>query len=140
MTRVKLARHSITWPCWWMHSNSRIQEWPADGRPSEPRTQTEQQRWQAAARHITKQGDAYLRTLLFQGARSAVLTAHRRDDRLSRWIVGLRARVGFNMGRAGCSSENPELLALLMVAYYDPSYARSTKRVYQSLTMRRALI
>jgi len=29
---------------------------------------------------ITKRGDVYLRTLLIQGARSAVLTAHRRDD------------------------------------------------------------
>lgn len=52
----------------------------------------------------------------------------------------LRSRVGFHMGRAGCSSENPELLALLMVSHCDPNYARSTKRVYRSLTMRRALI
>ncbi|CAM2161628.1 transposase [Paraburkholderia sacchari] len=37
----------------------------------------------------------YLRTLLFQGARSAILTAHRRDDRLSRWIVQLHARIGY---------------------------------------------
>jgi len=33
---------------------------------------------------ITKQGNTYLRALLFQGARSAALTAARRTDRLSR--------------------------------------------------------
>jgi transposase len=44
---------------------------------------------------ITKQGNTYLRTLLFQGARSAVTSAHRRNDRLSRWIVQLQARVGW---------------------------------------------
>ncbi|MFP3647270.1 transposase [Paraburkholderia sp. SIMBA_054] len=44
---------------------------------------------------ITKQGNTYLRTLLFQGARSAVTSAHRRTDRLSRWIVQLQARVGW---------------------------------------------
>ena len=42
---------------------------------------------------ITKQGKDYLRALLFQGARSAILTAHRRHNRLSRWIVQLQARV-----------------------------------------------
>jgi transposase len=44
---------------------------------------------------VTKQGNTYLRTLLFQGARSAVTSAHRRTDRLSRWIVQLQARVGW---------------------------------------------
>jgi len=42
---------------------------------------------------ITKQGNDYLRALLFQGARSAILTAHQRHNRLSRWIVQLQARV-----------------------------------------------
>jgi transposase len=42
---------------------------------------------------ITKQGNTYLRTLLFQGARSAVMSADPRNDRLSRWIVQLQARV-----------------------------------------------
>ena len=35
---------------------------------------------------ITKRGDDYLRTLLIQAAKSAVMTAHRRADRLSRAI------------------------------------------------------
>jgi transposase len=37
---------------------------------------------------ITKQGDDYLRTLLFQGARSAVVTAHRRHVRIPRKVNG----------------------------------------------------
>ena len=36
---------------------------------------------------ITKRGDTYLRTLLIQAAKSAVLTAHRRSDRISCWFA-----------------------------------------------------
>jgi transposase len=34
---------------------------------------------------IAKRGDTYLRTLLIQGAKSAVMTAHRRTDKISQW-------------------------------------------------------
>jgi transposase len=44
---------------------------------------------------ITKRGDVYLRTLLIQGAKSAVLTAHKRSDHISQWLVQLKARVGW---------------------------------------------
>jgi transposase len=43
---------------------------------------------------ITKRGDDYLRTLLIQGAKSAVMTAHERTDKISQWMVQLLARVG----------------------------------------------
>ena len=36
---------------------------------------------------FTKGRDEYLRTLLIQGARSAVLTANKRKDRISQWAV-----------------------------------------------------
>ena len=39
---------------------------------------------------ITKRGDTYLRTLLIQGAKSAVMTAHRRSDPISQWAAALR--------------------------------------------------
>jgi transposase len=45
--------------------------------------------------HITKTGDAYLRTLYVQAAKSALLSAHRRRDRLSRWALAVQARRGF---------------------------------------------
>jgi transposase len=51
---------------------------------------------------ITKRGDEYLRTLLVQGAKSAVMTAHKRSDRISQWLVQLTARVGWHpVGGAG---------------------------------------
>ena len=60
---------------------------------------------------ITKRGDNYLRTLLIQGGKSAVMTAHKRQDRISRWLVQLLARVGTapgprpgHSGRCGRSS------------------------------------
>lgn len=44
---------------------------------------------------ITKSGDTYLRTLYVQAAKSALLSAHRRRDRLSRWALAVQARRGF---------------------------------------------
>jgi transposase len=41
---------------------------------------------------ISKRGDAYLRTLLVHGARSALRTAKFKDDRLSQWVVRLAER------------------------------------------------
>jgi transposase len=45
---------------------------------------------------ISKRGDRYLRSLLVHGARSVVIQAAKKDDRLSRWINKLRAERGFN--------------------------------------------
>ncbi|MGH8547831.1 MAG: IS110 family transposase [Methylococcales bacterium] len=45
---------------------------------------------------ISKRGDRYLRCLLVHGARSVVIAAHRKDDRLSRWINRLRETRGIN--------------------------------------------
>jgi transposase len=45
--------------------------------------------------HITKTGEAYLRTLYVQAAKAALTSAHRRRDRLSRWALAVRARRGY---------------------------------------------
>jgi transposase len=45
---------------------------------------------------ISKRGDRYLRSLLVHGARSVVIQAAKKDDRLSRWINKVRAERGFN--------------------------------------------
>lgn len=45
---------------------------------------------------ISKRGDRYLRSLLVHGARSVLRYAQRRDDRLSRWAIGLKATRGTN--------------------------------------------
>jgi transposase len=41
---------------------------------------------------ITRHGDSYLRSLLIQGAKSVVFSAHKRRDSISRWLVALRER------------------------------------------------
>lgn len=45
---------------------------------------------------ISKRGDKYLRSLLVHGARSVVLHASNKDDRLSQWINRLREERGLN--------------------------------------------
>ncbi len=45
---------------------------------------------------ISKRGDRYLRSLLVHGARSVVIQAAKKDDRLSRWINKVRAERGYN--------------------------------------------
>ena len=41
---------------------------------------------------ISKRSDAYLRTVLIHGARSAIRTAKGKPDRLSQWVMALTAR------------------------------------------------
>ncbi|MCP4824695.1 MAG: IS110 family transposase [Shimia sp.] len=45
---------------------------------------------------ISKRGNSYLRSLLVHGARAVVSHAHKKDDRLSRWIMRIKDRRGFN--------------------------------------------
>jgi len=44
---------------------------------------------------ITRRGDVYLRSLFIQCAKALLAVAHRRNDRLSRWALAVRARRGF---------------------------------------------
>ena len=59
---------------------------------------------------ITKRGDEYLRTLLIQGAKSAVMTAHKRHDRISQWLVQLLARVGWQKAVVALANKNARIL------------------------------
>ena len=43
---------------------------------------------------ISKRGDRYLRSLLVHGARSVLRRAPQRQDRLSRWVLGVQATRG----------------------------------------------
>jgi transposase len=54
---------------------------------------------------ITKQGDLYLRSILIHGARSAVSTAHRKEDRLSRWATELRDRSHMNVAAVALANK-----------------------------------
>jgi transposase len=63
---------------------------------------------------ITKHGQTYLRTLLIQGAKSAVMTAQRRSDRISRWALDLRERSGWQKAVVALANKNARILWAVM--------------------------
>jgi transposase len=63
---------------------------------------------------ITKRGDDYLRTLLIQGAKSSVMSASKRDDPISRWLVELTARVGWQKACVAMANKNARILWSVM--------------------------
>jgi transposase len=73
---------------------------------------------------ITKRGDDYLRTLLIQGAKSAVMNADKRDDPTSRWLVQLTARVGWQKACVAMANKNARILWAVMTREggFDPNH------------------
>lgn len=73
---------------------------------------------------ITKRGDTYLRTLLIQAARSAVLTAHRRNDRMSRWLLALRERRGWQKAAVALANKNARIVWAILTRgdCFDPEH------------------
>ena len=73
---------------------------------------------------ITKRGDDYLRTLLIQGAKSAVMSAHKRDDPTSRWLLQLTARVGWQKACVAMANKNARILWAVMTREhgFDPQH------------------
>jgi transposase len=73
---------------------------------------------------ITKRGDDYLRTLLIQGAKSAVMSAAKRDDPTSRWLVALTARVGWQKACVAMANKNARILWAVMTREqgFDPQF------------------
>ena len=63
---------------------------------------------------ITKHGQTYLRMLLVQGAKSAVMTAHRRKDRISGWVAALRERSGWQKAVVALANKNARIVWALM--------------------------
>ncbi len=63
---------------------------------------------------ITRRGDMYLRTLLIQGAKSVVWTAHKRDDPVSRWVHGLREKCGWQKAAVALANKNARILWAVM--------------------------
>lgn len=59
---------------------------------------------------ITKRGDMYVRMLLIQGAKAAVLTAHRRDDAISKWAHQLREKSGWQKAVVALANKNARIL------------------------------
>ena len=73
---------------------------------------------------ITKRGDDYLRTLLIQGAKSAVMSAHKRRDPISLWLVQLKERVGWQKACVAMANKNARILWAVMTRDepYDPHH------------------
>lgn len=63
---------------------------------------------------ITKRGDTYLRTLLIQGAKSVVNTAHMRSDPISRWVLALKERSGWQKAVVALANKNARILWAVM--------------------------
>ena len=73
---------------------------------------------------ITKRGDDYLRTLLIQGAKSAVMSAHKRDDPTSSWLVQLKDRIGWQKACVAMANKNARILWAVMTREgpFDPKH------------------
>ena len=78
----------------------------------------------ASLGRITKRGDDYLRTLLIQGAKAAVMSAGKRDDPISRWLVQLTARIGWQKACVAMANKNARILWTVMTRDkgYDPRH------------------
>ena len=78
----------------------------------------------ASLGRITKRGDEYLRTLLIQGAKSAVMSAAKRADPNSRWLVQLTARIGWQKACVAMANKNARILWAVMTREqgFDPQH------------------
>lgn len=65
--------------------------------------------------HITKAGDRYLRSLLVLGARSMLTHAQAKGDRMSRWAVALRERIGFGKAIVAIAAKNARMAWAMLV-------------------------
>ncbi len=72
---------------------------------------------------ITKRGDAYLRTLLILGAKSALQAALRKPPalrhRLQRWIVDLLGRIGYHKTLVAIANKHARIIWALLVTGED---------------------
>jgi transposase len=64
--------------------------------------------------HITKRGDAYLRTLFVMGARSVLQRAARETDPLSRWAFAVQGRRGYHRACVAVAAKNARVAWALL--------------------------
>ena len=69
--------------------------------------------------HISKRGDAYLRNLLVQGARSVLNSAGAHQDRMSRWILALQPRRGYYRTLVAIANKNARIAWALLAKNED---------------------
>src|SRR5438876_1426527 len=73
--------------------------------------------------HISKRGDAYLRNLLVQGARSVLNSASAHQDRMSRWILELQPRRGYYRTLVAIANKNARIAWALLAKNETPHTA-----------------
>jgi len=73
---------------------------------------------------ISKRGDAYLRTLLIHGARSALRVAARKGDPRSRWVVSVGGRCHRNIAAVALANKNARIAWALLSrgGHYDSQH------------------
>jgi len=76
---------------------------------------------------ISKRGDVYLRSLLVHGARAVVSQAKHRDDRLSRWVIGIAQRRHPNVAAVALANKTARMAWAMLrnETDYDPDFAIS---------------
>jgi transposase len=76
---------------------------------------------------ISKRGDAYLRTLMIHGARSAVRVAERKTTPTDRWSTKMMKRRHSNVAAVARANKNARMAWALLVheREYDPDYERT---------------
>jgi len=65
---------------------------------------------------ISKRGDKYIRTLLVQGAHSALRFTGKKEDKLSRWCEGLRQRRGLHKTAIALANKNARIIWRLLTS------------------------
>ena len=65
-----------------------------------------------------------MKLLLIQGAKAAVMSADKRDDPISRWLVQLTARVGWQKACVAMANKNARILWAVMTREqgFDPQH------------------
>lgn len=76
-------------------------------------------------RHITKQGDVYLRTLLVHGARAVLSRLDEKTDRASSWLRSLLERRGYKRTAVALAAKNARTIWALLAKdqTYSPTLA-----------------
>jgi transposase len=80
---------------------------------------------------ISKEGDTYIRSLLIHGARSVILHASNKTDRLSRWINNIRLRRGYNKAAVALANKIARIACVLVKegnnynASYKPKFLKA---------------
>lgn len=74
---------------------------------------------------ISKRGDKYIRTLLVQGAQSALRFTGRKTDKLSRWCEELKHRRGIHKTAVALANKNARIIWRLMTSeeIFQPNLA-----------------